>query len=46
MKNDLTYEEFRISEIEVLFNNKKELEEKLLKVEEEIKLSGFEKTAS
>ena len=45
MKNDSTYEELRISEIEVFFNNKKELEEKIFEVEEEIKLSGFEKAA-
>lgn len=45
MKNDSTYEEFRISEIEVFFNNKSELEEKIFEVEEEIKLSGFEKAA-
>ena len=43
MKNDSTYEELRISEIEVFFNNKKELEEKIFEVEEEIKLSDLKK---
>ena len=38
-------EEFRISEIEIPFNNKEELEIKILNIEKEIKTIGFEQTA-
>ena len=45
IKNASMIEEFRISEIEIPFNNKEELEIKILNIEEEIKTVGFEQTA-
>ncbi len=38
-------EEFRISEVEALFENREDLEEKILEIKNEIKAIGFEKAA-
>ena len=45
IENSSMIEEFRISEIEIPFDNKEELEIKILNIEEEIKTVGFEQTA-
>ena len=45
IKNASLIEEFRISEIEIPFSNKEELEIKTLNIEKEIKAMGFEQTA-
>ena len=46
IKNASTIEEYRISKIEVFFESKSEIEEKILKIDQEIKNNGFEKAAS
>ena len=45
INDNTTIEEYRISEIEVSFENNQDFEKKILEIEQEIKNNGFEKTA-